>query len=104
MSDLIAQIALGKTAAVVLHSHDLSIGTGRTDGQQIASTTAVQVNLLGKDISRLADGSHDVIGILGLLACHVLNLVIGLIECRTDEVGKSSIDNAEFLNTSLLNI
>ena len=47
---------------------------------------SVQVCLLGKDIRRFADGAHDVVGLQRLFAGDVLNLVIGLIEGRTDQV------------------
>ena len=66
--------------------------------------TTVQVYLLGKDIRRFTNGSNHVVCFLGLFARDVLNLVISLIEGRADEVGESSVDNAELLHAAFFNI
>ena len=64
----------------------------------------VQVDLLGKDVGRLADGAYYVVGFLRLLAADVLDLVVGLIEGWADEVGKAGIDDGELLDGTFLNI
>ena len=64
----------------------------------------VQVDLLGKDVCGLTDRTNDIVSLCGLFARQVLYLVIGLIERRTNEVGKASIDDTELLGATLLNI
>ena len=101
---LIAHISFGQSPAVVLRSHDLTVGTSRTDGQQVAALSPVQVDLLGEDVGRLTDGTHHVVSLHRLVAGDVLDLMIGLIEGRTNEVGKACIDDGELLDGAFLNI
>ena len=81
-----------------MRSHDLAVGSCGTNGQQVATMRAIQVNLLGKDIGRFADGSNDIVCIGVFVAAQVLNLVIGLIEGRADEVGEACIDDGKLLD------
>ena len=65
---------------------------------------AVKVCLLGKDIGRLADGTHHVVGFNGFIARQVLNLVVGLIESGADEIGKTGIDDGKLLDSTFFYI
>ena len=95
---------MGQRSAVVAGGHDFAIGTGRANGNEVATVGAVQVSLLGKDVGRFADGPYDVVGVQRFVAADVLNLVIGLIEGRAYKVGESGVDNAELLYGPFLNI
>ena len=64
----------------------------------------VDVDSLGKDIARLADRTYHVVSFLWLIAGDVLYLVICLIECRTDEVCHTSINDGKLLDCALLHI
>ncbi len=64
----------------------------------------IDVNLLGKDIRRFADGTYHIVSLHRLFAGQVLYLVIGLVEGRTDEVGETSIDNTELLDVAFFYI
>ena len=100
----VAHIALWQTAAVVLRGHDLAIGSGRTDGQQVTALGTVQIDLLGKHVGRFSDWAHHVVSLTRLVAGDILDLVIGLIEGRTDQIGKACIDDGEFLQGTFFNI
>jgi hypothetical protein len=48
--NVIAHIALRQSAQVILRGHDFTVGTGRADGEQVATLGTVQVGLFGKDV------------------------------------------------------
>jgi hypothetical protein len=45
---VIAEVANGQATAIVLRSHNLAIGSGRTNSQIVASLGGIEVYLLGK--------------------------------------------------------
>ena len=93
-----------ETAQVILRSHDLAIGACRTDGQQIAALGGVEVDLFGKDIGGLTDRSYDIVSLHRRIAADVLNLVVCLIEGRTDEIGETGINDGKLLEGSFFHI
>ena len=100
----ITHIALGQTAQIVLRRHDLTIGTCRTDGEQIATLGSIEVDLLGEHVRRLTDGSDHIVSLRRFFAADVLDLMISLIEGRTNQVSKTSIDDGKFLDGPFFNI
>lgn len=103
-SKLIAQVSLGQRVAVVLRCHDLTIGSGRADGDEVATVGGIEVDGLAKHVGALAHGAYDIVGHLGLVGRDVLDAVIGAIEGRADELGHAAIDDGEALAGSLLDI
>ena len=100
--EFVAHIALGQSATIVLRCHNLAVGSCRSDGQQVATLSLVQVYLFGKHIGALADRTNYIVGLTWLVAAYVLYLVVSLIECGTNQVGKSSIYDSEFLYGTFL--
>ena len=65
---------------------------------------AVQVYLFCKDVCRLTDRPNYIVGIRILFTADILDLVIGLIEGRADEVCEAGIDNGELLDRAFFYI
>ena len=91
-------------AAVVLRGHDFAIGTGRADGDEVATMGGIEVDGFAKHVGTLAYGAYDIVGHLGLVGRDVLDAVIGLIQGRADEVGHAGINDSEALAGALLDI
>ena len=83
-----------------MRSHDLTVGTSRADGEQVATLGTVEVDLLGKDVCRLTDRTYDIVCLCRFFTGDILNLMVGLIEGRTNQVGESCIDDGELLHGS----
>lgn len=90
--------------AVILAGHDLTVGTGGTQGDEVTTVRLVEVDGLGEDITRLTDRTDDIIRLYGLITREVLDLMISLVERRTDEVRHAGIDDGKLLRRALLDI
>ena len=90
--------------AIVLRCHDFAIGTGRADGDEVATVGGVEVDGLAKHVGALTHGTYYIVGYLGLVGRDVLDAVIGTIEGRTDELGHTAINNGKALAGALLYI
>ena len=104
MLDLVGAVAHGQWPAVVLRGHDFAVGSCGSDGQQVAATGGVQINLLGEYVCGFTYRSYDIVGFKGAFTTDVFYFMICLVEGRTYEVCESCIDNGKFLYGSFLNI
>ena len=84
--------------------HDLSVGTSRADGKQIATLGGGQLAVVGKHIAALADGTHHIIGLGLFLADQIFNAMFGIVERRSYQVSHSGIHDCELLVLGLLDI
>ena len=63
-----------------------------------------QHDALVEGIARLADRTYHIILLLRLIAVEVDDLVMGIVEGRTNEVGETCIHNGELLHRALLHV
>ena len=73
------EVSLGELVTVVLRCHNLTIGSGGSDGDEVATMGGVEVDSLTEHIGAFAHGANDIVGYFGLIGRDVLDAVIGTV-------------------------
>ena len=101
---LVRCITLRQLAAIITRSHDFTVSSGRAKGYKVATLHTVQIDSLAKDIGGLADRPYYIIGLLRSIGSDVLYLMECLVECGTNQIRHTCIENSKLLISALLYI
>ena len=89
----------GESAAIILRRHYLAIGSCRAHGYEIAAMSSRQLLVGTEAVARLTYGTYHIIFFYRLpgSCSDILNHMVGLIECRTYQIGHTGIDYHKLL-------
>ncbi len=90
--------------AIILGSHSLPISACRLNGNQITSFCLVEHYIFPETIRRFTNRSNDIISALLHIRSNILDTMMCLIKCRTNQIGDNGIYRNKLFFDTLLDI